>query len=441
MDTPGLDDQVARSEKHSIVIDVPDDWGINRFRDTFSFSKGLNITKENLEEDGIPCINYGEIHSKYGFEVDPESHDLKCVNEKFLKGNSKSLLNKGDIVFADTSEDIEGSGNFTQLTSDVTSFAGYHTVIARPKHDVDYRYLAYMLDSYSYRNQIRRLVKGVKVFSITKAILKSTSLWFPDIEAQTEIVNFLDPKTAQLAATIASKQKQIALLKERKQIIIQKAVTQGLDPNIPMKDSGVDWIGYIPIHWIVKKAKYLFNEVDERSKTGEEELLSVSHMTGVTPRSEKNVSMFMAEDYSGSKLCREDDLVMNIMWAWMGALGVSDRLGIVSPSYGVFRQKQPRIFNSTYLEYLLKTTKYVEHYNKVSTGLHSSRLRFYGHMFFAMKLGFPSFEEQNNIVDYLYVKTSAIENAIALQASQIKKLKEYKTTLINSAVTGKIKVA
>ncbi|EKO3839721.1 restriction endonuclease subunit S, partial [Vibrio harveyi] len=128
-----------------------------------------------------------------------------------------------------------------------------------------------------------------------------------------------------------------------------------------MKDSGVDWIGVIPEHWEVKRAKYIFDEVDERSKTGDEELLSVSHMTGVTPRSEKNVNMFMAEDYSGSKLCRENDLVINIMWAWMGALGVSSQVGIVSPSYGVYRQKVKDTFNPVYLEYLLKSTKYVEY--------------------------------------------------------------------------------
>ena len=95
----------------------------------------------------------------------------------------------------------------------------------------------------------------------------------------------------------------------------------------------------------------------------------------------------------------------------------------------------------TYLEYLLKTTKYIEHYNKVSTGLHSSRLRFYSHMFFNMKIGFPSYEEQHEIVDYLTKQTEKIDSALSVQQVQIEKLKEYKSTLINSAVTGKIKVA
>ncbi len=124
----------------------------------------------------------------------------------------------------------------------------------------------------------------------------------------------------------------------------------------------------------------------------------------------------------------------------MGALGVSDRRGIVSPSYGVFRAKTENTFNPVFLEYLLKSTNYIEHYNKVSTGLHSSRLRFYGHMFFDMELGYPSFDEQNNIIEYVQKESDAIDKALSLQEQQIDVLKEYKTTLINSAVTGKIKV-
>lgn len=262
----------------------------------------------------------------------------------------------------------------------------------------------------------------------------------PTVDEQTAIANFLDCKTAQIEQAIAIKDKQIALLKERKQILIQNAVTRGLDPDVPMKDSGVEWIGEIPQHWAIKRVKYLFNEIDERSIDGQEELLSVSHMTGVTPRSEKNVSMFMSEDYTGSKTCQVNDLVFNIMWAWMGALGVSGHAGIVSSSYGIFRQKLAGTFNSKYLEYLLKTTGYIEHYNKVSTGLHSSRLRFYGHMFFAMEIGFPDRKEQDEIVKYIDAQFSVIEKAIDIQQSQIQKLKEYKSTLINSAVTGKIKV-
>lgn len=289
-------------------------------------------------------------------------------------------------------------------------------------------------------SELRANTVGMGIPHVDGSLLKNSSVPIPKKKEQTLIAQFLDQKTVQIDQAIAIKEQQIVLLKERKQIIIQQAVTQGLNPNAPMKDSDVEWIGQIPEHWEVKRAKYLFVEVDERSKTGEEELLSVSHMTGVTLRSEKNVTMFMAEDYTGSKLCRKNDLVINIMWAWMGALGVSKQTGIVSPSYGVFRQKTNNLFHSDYLEWLLKSTKYIEHYNKVSTGLHSSRMRFYAHMFFAMKLGFPCFDEQTQIVVYLEEQIHKFDTAADLFEKQIQSLKEYKTTLINSAVTGKIKI-
>ncbi|HAO49331.1 MAG TPA: restriction endonuclease subunit S [Runella sp.] len=284
------------------------------------------------------------------------------------------------------------------------------------------------------------LQSGSTIPSMTQFDLGNNKLCSPPLPEQTAIAQFLDRKTALIDKAIGLKEKQIELLKERRQILIHQAVTRGLNPDVPMKDSGIEWIGEIPEHWEVKRAKFLFDEIDERSLTGNEELLSVSHMTGVTPRSEKNVSMFMSEDYTGSKLCRRDDLIYNIMWAWMGALGVSDRTGIVSPSYAIYRQKKAESLNPWYFEQLLKDPNYVAHYNRVSTGLHSSRLRFYSNMFFDMKIGFPPIEEQNRIVEYLKTATQKIDKAIGLKEQEIEKLKEYKASLINSMVTGKVKV-
>ena len=201
------------------------------------------------------------------------------------------------------------------------------------------------------------------------------------------------------------------------------------------KDSGIEWLGNIPSHWNVQRAKFLFAEVDERSETGKEELLSVSHLTGVTPRSEKNVNMFMAEDYTGYKICREGDLVINIMWAWMGALGVSNRKGIVSSSYSVFRQKSNEIFDSYFLEHLLRTPEYVAQYNRLSKGLHSSRLRLYSDVFLNLFIKFPPKKEQERIVDFLNHKTAEIDKAIAKKQKLIKLLQEQKAILINRAVT------
>ena len=356
---------------------------------------------------------------------------------KTKDGDNRKLVLEGDFVINSRS-DRKGSSGLSSLDGSVSLI----NIVLKPRK-IEPKFSHHLMKCNAFIEEYYRVGRGIVADLWTTRFeeMKTMNLALPNIEEQRKITEFLDQKTSEIDQAIAIKQQQIALLNERKQIVIQKAVTQGLDLNVPMKDSGVEWIGQIPEHWNVVRAKYLFKEVEERSVLGNEELLSVSHLTGVTPRSEKNVSMFMAEDYSGSKVCKKHDLVMNIMWAWMGALGVSNYDGIVSPAYGVYRQKVVNTFNSEYLEYLLKTTKYIEHYNRVSTGLHSSRLRFYGHMFFNMKLGFPCLDEQNEIIASIKNQTSKIELAVENLTNQIEKLKEYKTTLINDAVTGKIKVA
>jgi len=137
----------------------------HRLRNLFALHKGLGITKADLRDEGIPCVSYGEVHSKCKFEVNPALHALKCVDEIYLELSPKSLLHYGDYVFADTSEDIAGSGNFTYFNSDIKTFAGYHTIIARANSHMNHRYVAYYFDSSYFRSQIQQRVNGVKVSS------------------------------------------------------------------------------------------------------------------------------------------------------------------------------------------------------------------------------------------------------------------------------------
>jgi type I restriction enzyme S subunit len=400
------------------IGDIPIHWDVKNLRYAFDFLNHRRIPLSALERG-----NKQGRYPYYGASGIIDYVDAYLFDEKLL-------------LIAEDGANLLSKSTPLAFLAEGKYWVNNHAHILKPKTEA-YGFWEKLLCSVDYTV----FITGAAQPKLSRENLGGIRLPIPPINEQLKIEKFIDQKTSEIDQAIAIKEQQIALLNEHKQIVIQQAVTQGLDPNIPMKDSGVEWIGQIPEHWNVIRAKYLFKEVEERSVLGNEELLSVSHLTGVTPRSEKNVSMFMAEDYSGSKVCKRHDLVMNIMWAWMGALGVSDYDGIVSPAYGVYRQKIANTFNSEYLEYLLKTTKYIEHYNRVSTGLHSSRLRFYGHMFFNMKLGFPCLDEQSEIIVRIKNQTSKIELAVENLANQIEKLKEYKTTLINDAVTGKIKVA
>ncbi|WP_410923964.1 restriction endonuclease subunit S [Pseudomonas aeruginosa] len=201
------------------------------------------------------------------------------------------------------------------------------------------------------------------------------------------------------------------------------------------------WLPTVPEHWNEQRAKTFFREVDERSKTGQEELLSVSHLTGVTPRSQKNVTMFKAASYVGSKLCRPGDIVINTLWAWMGALGASRHVGIVSPAYGVYRPHHADSFNPAYLDYLLRTRAYVAEYIGRSTGIRASRLRLYPNQFLDIALIQPPRPEQDQIVAYLRAQDAHIARFIKAKRDLIKLLTEQKLRIIDHAVTRGVDAA
>ena len=238
---------------------------------------------------------------------------------------------------------------------------------------------------------------------------------------------------------IEAKGKLIARLQEARQAIIQRTVTRGLDPDVPLKPSGIDWLGDVPAHWEVRRAKYLYHEVNERSSTGVEELMSVSHKTGVTPR-KKNVTMFRSETNVGYKLCRPGDIVINTMWAYMAALGVARQVGLVSPSYNVYRPIDGEEMNLDYIDPLLRTETYRTEYLVRSTGITVSRLRLYPESFLDIPLLYPPVEEQTAIAAYLEKVTVDIDAAIDNARRQVEFMTEYRASLIAHVVTGKLDV-
>ena len=167
--------------------------------------------------------------------------------------------------------------------------------------------------------------------------------------------------------------------------------------------------------------------------------MSVSHITGVTPR-KKNVTMFLAESNVGYKLCRPGDVVINTMWAYMAALGVSRQEGLVSPSYGVYRPLSDSSMNHNYIDPLLRTDVYRSEYFARSTGITASRLRLYSEAFLDIPLLCPPPHEQIAIVEYLNKATANIDAAISRARRQIELLREYRTRLIADVVTGKLDV-
>jgi type I restriction enzyme S subunit len=201
------------------------------------------------------------------------------------------------------------------------------------------------------------------------------------------------------------------------------------------KDSGVEWIGETPSHWLMIRNKDIFYERGSLSQSGDETLLTVSHITGVTRRSEKNVNMFMAETMEGYKNCKKGDLVINTMWAWMGALGTANEDGICSPAYGVYAPKRSIPYSSKYFDYLYRTPGAISEMTRNSKGIVSSRLRLYPKDFFQIFTALPPHHEQARIASYLDIKTVQIDRRIDLLTQKAAQYGKLKQSLINETIT------
>lgn len=189
-----------------------------------------------------------------------------------------------------------------------------------------------------------------------------------------------------------------------------------------------------PARWRFFRGKQLFRIIDERSSDGTEELLAVSHITGITPRIQKNVTMFQSESLVGYKLCQVGDVAANTMWTWQGALGVSKYAGVISPSYNVYRQNGD-IYNPRFLDLLLREKQMVDVYHSLSTGIRPSRLRLYPDVFLTIHFPIPPREEQEQIVRFLDWKVSAIDKLIATYKKEITCLEELSQAQIDTTIS------
>jgi len=430
--------------------EIPKHWSMSKLRYIGSFGKGLSITKENLSDVGIPCVNYGEVHSKYGFEVDAETHPLKCVDKKYLQTSPNALLSKGDLVFADTSEDIEGSGNFTQLVGNLPVFAGYHTVVVRPDEGGFARFLAYVLDSLEYRTQVRTAVKGVKVFSITQAILRNTNVWLPSFSEQKQIAKFLDHETAKVDTLIEKQQQLIKLLKEKRQAVISHAVTKDLNPNAPMKDSCVEWLGDVPAHWEVSKLGFYAIKIGSgKTPRGGADIyqdagvlfLRSQNIYDEGLRISKNEAVFISndihEEMKGTKVLG-GDVLLNITGGSIGrtCLVPKDFVGAnVNQHVCILR------FNSDFNEffsYVLKSHLIKEQIDSCQTGGNREGMNF--DQISGLIVCIPPKNERLEIIESIKSAIKRFDKLESKSNNAIRLIKERRTALISAAVTGKIDV-
>lgn len=365
--------------------------------------------------------------------------DYKTI--PFLKAKGKyTYFGNQDLLIAKVTPCFE-NGNIAIARNLLNGigFGSSEIFVLRPNKEVTSQYLFYLSQSRDFQDKACATMCGVGGLKrISPLFMRTYEFDMPSIENQQRMVTYLDTKLSEIdhqVSLLTSKRDAYLRLKKS---IISHAVTRGLNPNVKMKDSGIEWIGEVPEHWEVKRMKDIFFERKELSLTGKEDLLSVSEFYGVARRKDKMNSdeefESRADSLVGYKICKAHDLVINIMLAWKTGLGISDNDGIVSPAYAVY---EGRNIASHFYHYLLRSGMYVKEFKRHSKGIIDSRLRLYNDRFNNISAIYPPLPEQCVIATYLDDKCAKIDTIVSNLDKQISRFADLKRSLIDEVITGK----
>ena len=376
-------------------------------------------------------------------EITIDGHwDLQSLTKRELSKEEaeRFLLRKDDLVITKSSGSQDHIGKTGLVDEKIESmFVCYSNFVQkiRPQNHINSKFLHYFLncplarEQYKYQSETTTGLANLSTKSIEELLIS-----VPPTQEQTQIANFLDRKTGQIDELLHIKERRIALLHEQRTVLINQVVTKGLDPNVEIKPSGVEWIGEIPAHWEVVRNKFIFQQIRD---VGHPNLLLLSiGIKGITPKSQTGQKDVSSADKSLYKRVKIGDIAFNVMTAWKGGIGMSDYEGIVSPAYQVCRPTTKLI--SKYFHYLFRTDLYKTIFDRASYQVVDQRHNLYYDNFKNIPAIFPSFSEQTEIVNFLDCKTKQIDELIATEQQKIELLKEYRQSLISEAVTGKIDV-
>lgn len=354
---------------------------------------------------------------------------------KTENGGNRKLVCVGDFVINSRSDRRSSSG--------ISSYEGSVSlinIVLRPRISCK-GFLHYLLKSELFVEEFYRNGRGIvaDLWTTRLSEMKGISVPLPPANEQEKIVRYLDLMTAKIDKLIAAKKKQIALLQEKKQAIVNQVVTRGLNPDVQLKDSGIDWLGKIPAHWEMKKLRHLLHAVTEKNHP-DSPLLSVVREKGVILRDTENKEEnhnFIPEDLSNYKFVKMGQFVVNKMKAWQGSYGISSYEGIVSPAYFVFNLRGSLFL---FFHASIRSKFYSAQFARASDGIRVGQWDLSIPRMKEILFLEPSEEEQRAIVRYLDLLISKINKVLSAYKSQCRVLLEYRDNLVSSIVTGRLDV-
>ena len=417
------------------IGDVPTHWRVLRLANLGDFRKGRGIAKKDITEDGLPAILYGDIYTKY--DVHTATLQRRIGNET-AKGAEP--IRSGDILLTASGETVEDIGKTVTYLGSEKAYAGGDVNILRPRIG-DSRFLSYSLNSHSAQVQKARQARGEIVVHIYNSSIRDIRIPYPPLEEQQAIATWLDERTARIDTLIAKKQRLIELLQEKRQAIISKAVTRGLDPHVKLKDSGIPWLGEVPEHWEVDKFSRIVRIAEGQVNPEVEPFLDMLLIAPnhIQSRSGQLIERETAAEQgaeSGKYLCPSGSVIYSKIRPALRKATIAPEECLCSadmyPMTGVNGMTNPYllwlILSDGFSEWVVLDSERV-----AMPKVNRETLNDYW-------LPLPPTQEQEAIVSFIDDQTSHIDSLLDKAISAREKLQEYRSSLISAAVTGQIKV-
>ena len=403
---------------------IPANWEVHPVYFYFTERKNKNIFGA---EQNLLSLSYGKVIRKNINTVGG------LLPESF---NTYNIIEANDIVIRPTDLQNDKRSLRTGLCKEHGIITSAYIAL-KPISGFNVSYVHYLLHTYDIMKVFYNMGNGVRQ-GLNYSEFSKLMIFIPPIAEQNAIAKYLDNECSEVDALVSDIQQQIEALEEYKRSVITEAVTKGLDPDVEMRDSGVQWIGDIPAHWLVEKVKFHLQRNEPRNP-GDKQVLSVYREYGVIPKDSRDDNHNVtSEDTSNYKYVVPGNLVINKMKAWQGSMGVSEYEGIVSPAYFIYKFTDNQIMPK-YLHYLFRSC-YKDEFRRISGGIREGQWDLSPYEFSNTLLLIPPTDEQNRIVSYIDARISEIEFAITEKKQQIETIEEYKKSLIFEYVTGKKEV-
>lgn len=408
-----------------IEIAVTKRWKRQRFSSLFTENKNKN---QNCTVTHALQFFFGTIIPKKEYEL---TEALRKIYTKY------TIVSPGNIIL----NGLNLNYDFVSQRIGLVKERGIITsayIVLQPREGVNYEYYCYLFKAMDAHKFFHGMGSGIRL-TLSYDDLKNVLLPVPQREEQDQIVRFLDWKVSGINKLINIKRKEIKDLESMKQATVSSAVTRGLNPNAPMKFSGVKWLGNIPVHWETIKLRQLLHPVSVKNHP-DLPLLSVVREQGVIVRdvTDKDANHnYIPDDLSGYKVVKKGQFAMNKMKAWQGSYGISPYTGIVSPAYFIF---DVSFDNLEYFHYAIRSKVYVNFFAQASDGIRVGQWDLQMDKMKEIPFIVPSADEQIAIITYIKKTLPKYSKVIEKLKAEINALEEYKAKLISDVVTGKIDV-